>query len=74
MKYYTTTTEFNCGIDLHSKRMYVCIMDRTGRIRVHQNIRGNDFGHFLKLAQPAFANEGVAPGLTAVEFWAAAGL
>ena len=52
MKYYTTTTEFNCGIDLHSKQMYACIMDRPGKILVHQNIRGNDFGHFLKLAQP----------------------
>jgi len=52
VKYYTTTTEFNCGIDLHSKQMYVCIMDREGAVRVHQNIRGNDFGHFLKLAGP----------------------
>ena len=32
-KYYTTATEFNCGIDLHSKQMYVCIMDRTGKIQ-----------------------------------------
>ena len=52
MKYYTTTTEFNCGIDLHSKQMYVCIMDRTGGKKVHRNIRGNDFGHFMKLAWP----------------------
>ena len=44
MKYYTTTTEFNCGIDLHSKQMYACIMDRPGKILVHQNIRGNDSG------------------------------
>ena len=48
MKYYTTTTEFNCGIDLHAKQMYACIMDRQGKILVHQNIKGNDFGHFLK--------------------------
>lgn len=41
MKYYMTTTEFNCGIDLHSKQMYVCIMDRQGRILVHCNIKGN---------------------------------
>ncbi len=27
MKYYTSTTEFNCGIDLHSRQMYVCVMD-----------------------------------------------
>ncbi len=52
MKYYTSTSEFNCGIDLHSKQMYVCIMDREGQVRVHQNIRGNDFEYFLKLAKP----------------------
>ena len=30
MKYYTTTTEYNCGIDLHSKQMYACILDAKG--------------------------------------------
>ena len=51
MKYYTTT-KYNCGIDLHSKQMYVCIMDREGRILLHRNIRANDFAFFLKLAKP----------------------
>jgi transposase len=52
MKYYKTTTEFNCGIDLHTKQMYICIMDREGNILVHKNIRGNDFSFFLKLVAP----------------------
>ena len=52
MKYYTTTTEFNCGIDLHSKQMYACILDAKGHKLVHQNVKGNDFGYFLKLAKP----------------------
>jgi len=25
MKYYTSTTQFNCGIDLHARQMYVCL-------------------------------------------------
>ena len=25
MKYYTTTTEYNCGIDLHARQMYACV-------------------------------------------------
>jgi len=49
MKYYTSRTEFNCGIDLHARQMYVCLMDRQGKILVHRNIRDNDFGFFLKL-------------------------
>jgi transposase len=48
MKYYTTTTEFNCGIDLHARQMYACVMDRTGKILLHTNIQGNDFEYFLK--------------------------
>src|SRR5579864_1094378 len=52
MKYYTSTTEFNCGIDLHSRQMYVCLMDRSGKILVHTNIRNNDFNFFLRLVEP----------------------
>jgi transposase len=52
MKYYTSTTEFNCGIDLHARQMYVCVMDRQGKILVHTNIRNNDFTFFLKLVAP----------------------
>ena len=52
MKYYKTNTEFNCGIDLHTKQMYICIMDREGTILVHKNIKGNDFSFFLKLVAP----------------------
>jgi len=52
MKYYTSTTEFNCGIDLHAHQMYVCLMDRQGKKLVHTNIRNNDFNHFLRLIEP----------------------
>ena len=52
MKYYTSTTEFNCGIDLHAREMYVCVMDREGKILLHRNIRKNDFEYFLKRIEP----------------------
>jgi transposase len=52
MKYYTSTTEFNCGIDLHARQMYVCLMDRQGKILVHTNVKNNDFQLFLKLVEP----------------------
>jgi transposase len=52
MKYYTSTTEFNCGIDLHSRQMYVCVMDRSGNKLVHTNIQGNDFAYLLKRVEP----------------------
>lgn len=52
MKYYVSTTEFNCGIDLHAREMYVCVMDRQGNKVVHTNIVGNDFSYFLKRIEP----------------------
>lgn len=52
MKYYISTTEFNCGIDLHARQMYVCLMDPQGKKLVHTNIRNNDFEYFLKLIAP----------------------
>ena len=52
MKYYTSTTEFNCGIDLPARQMYVCVMDRQGKKLVHTNVKDNDFAFFLKLVQP----------------------
>src|ERR1022692_4599609 len=52
MKYHTSTTQFNCGIDLHARQMYVCVLDRDGKKRVHTNIKNNDFAYFLKLVAP----------------------
>jgi len=52
MKYYTSTTEFNCGIDLHARQMYVCVMDRQGKKLVHTNVLDNNFQFFLKLVEP----------------------
>lgn len=52
MKYYTSTTQFNCGIDLHARQMYVCLMDPCGKILLHTNIKNNDFKFFLKLVAP----------------------
>lgn len=52
MKYYTSTTEFNCGIDLHARQMYACVMDRQGKKLMHTNIAGNDWEYFLRRVEP----------------------
>lgn len=38
MKFYTKTHQNYCGIDLHTKTMYVCIINAQGEILVHRNI------------------------------------
>lgn len=37
MKFYKTTAEYNCEIDLHSRQMYMCLMDSKGCKLVHTN-------------------------------------
>ena len=39
LRFYTKTHQHYCGIDLHSRSMYLCILDRDGEIRLHQNMR-----------------------------------
>ena len=39
MRFYTETHEHSCGIDLHAKTMYVCILDRDGQVVLHKNMK-----------------------------------
>lgn len=48
MRFYTENRKYYCGIDLHTKEMYVCILNQAGEILVHQNIPAKP-GPFLKL-------------------------
>ena len=36
MRFYTKQHKFYCGIDLHTNKMYLYLLDETGEIRVHQ--------------------------------------
>jgi len=36
MRFYTKQHQFYCGIDLHARTMYVCIMDHEGTIITHR--------------------------------------
>jgi transposase len=41
MRYYTRQHKYYCGIDLHSKMMYVCVIDAQGAVLLHRNINSN---------------------------------
>jgi transposase len=51
MKFYTRQHQFYCGIDLHARTMYVCILDQAGEIRVEKNLPTNP-EVFLDLIRP----------------------
>ena len=37
MRFYTNQHPFYCGIDLHARSMYVCIVNHEGEILLHRN-------------------------------------
>jgi hypothetical protein len=41
MRFYNRQHRHDCGIDRHVKTMYVCILDATGRVLVHRNVKSN---------------------------------
>jgi transposase len=38
MRFYSKPHQHWCGIDLHAKTMYICMLDREGNVLVHQNL------------------------------------
>lgn len=38
MRFYDAQHAFYCGVDLHTKRMYLCILDRDGNKLLHRNV------------------------------------
>ena len=51
MRFYTQAHQFYCGIDLHARSMYLCILDPQGEIQLHRNMATTPAA-FLKAVQP----------------------
>jgi|SRR6516162_6860823 hypothetical protein len=51
MRFYTKQHQFYCGIDLHARTMYVCLLDQHGEILLHRNMPANP-ETFLKAITP----------------------
>ena len=51
MRFYTHQHKHYCGIDLHARSMYVCILDQAGTILVHKNVAATPEA-FLRVVAP----------------------
>ena len=51
MRFYTQQHQFYCGIDLHARTMYVCILNHDGEILVHRDMQARP-ETFLKVIAP----------------------
>jgi transposase len=39
MRFYTKQHKFYCGIDLHARTMYLCVLNQEGEVLLHRNMR-----------------------------------
>jgi predicted NBD/HSP70 family sugar kinase len=51
MRFYTQQHRYTCGIDLHARSLYVCILDDTGQSIIHKQIKATPEA-LLKLIKP----------------------
>src|SRR5262245_11678843 len=51
MRFYTNQQRFYCGIDLHARTMYVCILSHDGELLLHRNMPAAP-APFLKAVTP----------------------
>jgi transposase len=51
MRLYTEQHQFDCGIDLHARTMYVCVFNQAGEVLVHRHMKAGP-ETFLKTIAP----------------------
>lgn len=66
MRFYNGQHQHWCGIDLHAKTMYVCILDAQGQVLVHKNLR-SDPEVFLEAIEPY--REGLVVAVECIFTW-----
>ena len=63
-------SRYYCGIDLHSRTMYVCVMDKSGKILFHRNMK-NDFEIFKDHVKSFFQEMAVGVESSCYYYWLA---
>ena len=51
MRFYTQQHLFYCGVDLHARSLYLCVLDPAGEVRLHRSVRATPEA-FLKAVAP----------------------
>jgi hypothetical protein len=66
MRFYTNQHQFYCGIDLHARSMYVCVLSHDGDILFHRNMKAAP-EPFLKAVVPY--REGLVVAVECIFTW-----
>jgi transposase len=70
MRYAQINSKYVCGIDLHARNMYACVMNEKGEILFHRNMR-TDFDQFKKKMAPFLSDMTVGVESTYMYYWLA---
>ena len=70
MRFYTGQHQFYCGIDLHARSLYVCILDAAGAVVLHKNLLATP-DTFLRAVAPYRADLVVAVECMFTWYWLA---
>ena len=70
MRFYTQQHPHYCGIDLHARTMYLCILNQVGAVVFHRNMKA-DPDSFLKSIAPFRENIVVAVECIFTRYWLA---
>ena len=66
MRFYNNTHPYYCGIDLHARTLYVCIVDQVGEVLVHKEIGANP-EKLQKILTPYIGN--IIVGVECMHCW-----
>ncbi len=66
MRFYTKAHKHYCGIDLHARSMYVCILDQEGTVLLHRNLPCDPV-RFLMVIRPY--REDLVVGVECIFSW-----
>jgi transposase len=69
-EYYTKQHQFYCGVDLHARTMYLCVVNQTDDIVLHREIPTNA-DRFLRELTPYRADVAVCVECTFTWYWVA---
>src|ERR1041384_7220190 len=70
MKFFNQQDRYYCGIDLHARSMYVCVLDSQGEILLHPNMACSPES-FLKAIAPYREDLAVAVECIFTWYWLA---
>ncbi len=66
MRFYTHSHPYYCGIDLHARMLYVCILDDKGETVTYKKINA-DPDELMKLVKPYIGN--IVIGVECMHCW-----